>query len=97
MSLKTRYQVWWVVNSAQAAAVERRVEDGGEDLFQGFFDYGSYDLQIGCNGIKFYVTFNYFKLIGFTFKFWLCITHSIILMPPHLGVALYILGKLHSR
>ena len=51
------------------AAVERRVGDGGDDLFQSFFDYGFYDLQIGCNGQKFYVTFNYFNYIRLTFKF----------------------------
>ena len=74
MSLKKRNQVLWDVNGA-LAAVELRVEDGGDDLFRSFFDYGSYDLQIGCNGKKVYVTFNYFKLIGFTFKFRLCITY----------------------
>ena len=57
------------------AAVERRVGDAGDDLFRSFIDYGSYDLQIGFNCQKFYVTFNYFKVIGLTFKFWLCITH----------------------
>ena len=62
------------MNGAQAA-VERRVWDGGNDLVQGFFDYGFYDLQIECNGKKFYVTFYYFKFIGFTFKFRFCITH----------------------
>ena len=74
MSLKKRNQVWWDVNGA-LAVVERRVGDGGDDLFRSFFAYGSYDLQIWCNGKKFFVTFNYFKLIGFTFKFRLCITH----------------------
>ena len=74
MSLKERYQVWLHVNGA-LAAVESLVGDGGDDLFRRFFDYGSYDVQIGCNGNKFYITFNYFKLIGFTFKFRLCITH----------------------
>ena len=96
MPLKERYQVWWDVNGA-LAAVERRVGDSGDYLFRRFFDYGSYDLQIGCIGKKFYVTFNYFKLIGFTVKFRLCITHYIILMLPNLGVALYIVGKLLSR
>ena len=74
MSLHERDQVWWDVNGA-LAAVELRVGDGGSDLFRCCYDYGSYDVQIGCNGKKFYVTFNYFKLIGFTFKFRLCITH----------------------
>ena len=74
MPLKERYQVWWDVNGA-LAAVERRVGDSGDDLFRSFFDYGSYDLQIGCNGKKFYVTFNYFQLIKFTFKLRLCIIH----------------------
>ena len=74
MPLKERYQVWWDVN-CNLAAVERRVGDSGDDLFRSFFDYGSYDLQIGCNGKKFYEKFNYFKLIGFTLKFRLCITH----------------------
>ena len=66
----------------------------GDDLSWSFFDYGSYNIQIECNGKKFYVTLKYFKLIGFTFKFRLCITYLIKLMPPNLGVALYIIGKL---
>ena len=74
MSLKERYQVLWDVNGA-LAAVERRVGDNGNDLFLRVFDYGSYDVQIGCNGKKFYVTFNYVNLIGCTFKYRLCITH----------------------
>ena len=52
MSLKERYQVWWDMNGA-LAAVGRRVGDGGYYLFRSFFDYGSYDLQIGCNGQNF--------------------------------------------
>ena len=68
MSLKERYQVWWDMNGA-LAGVRRRVGDGGDDLFRSLVYYGCYDLQIGCNGKKFYVTFNNFKLIGFTFKF----------------------------
>ena len=52
MPLKERYQVWWDVNGA-LAAVERRVGDSGDDPFRCFFDYGSYDFQIGCNGKKF--------------------------------------------
>ena len=74
MPLKERYQVWLDVNG-DLAAVERRVGDSGDDLFQSFFDYGLYDLQIGCNGQKFYKTFKYIKLIGFPFKFRLCVTH----------------------
>ena len=54
--------------------------------FGAFFDYGSYDDQIVCNGKKFYVTLNYFKLIEFTFKFRLCITHLIILMRFNLAL-----------
>ena len=74
MSLKERYQVWWDVNGA-VAVVEPRVGDSGDDLLWSFIDYAPYDLQIGCNGKKLYVTFNNFMLIGFTFKFRLCITH----------------------
>ena len=74
MPLKERYQMWWDVNGA-LAAVERRVGDSGDDLFRIFCDYGSYDLQIGWNGKKFYITFNYLKVIGFPFKFRLCITN----------------------
>ena len=71
--LNERYQVWWDVNGA--LAVERRVGDSGDDLVRSILDNGSYDIKIACNGKKFNITFTYFKLIGFPFKFRLCITH----------------------
>ena len=74
MSLKEKYQVGWDVNGG-LAAVERLVGDCADDLFRCVFDYGYYDVQIGCNCKKFYLTFNFFKLIKFTFKYRLCITH----------------------
>ena len=87
--------MWWNVYGV-LAAVERPVGDGADDLVRCFLDYGSYDLQIGRNGKKFYCTFNDFKLVGFTFKFGLRITHQIILMAFNFGVAIYIVGKLIS-
>ena len=88
--------MWWDVYGA-LAAVERLVGDGADDRVRCFLDYGSYDLQIGCNGNKFYCTFNHFQLVGFTFKFGLRITHLIILMAFNFGVAIYIVGKLIFR
>ena len=79
------------------AAVERPVGDGADDRFRCFLNYGSYDLQIGQNGKKFYCKFNHLQLVGFTFKFGLRITHQIILMAFNFGVAIYIGGKLISR
>ena len=79
------------------AAVERPVGDGVDDRVRCFLNYGSYDLQIGRNGMKFYWTFNYFQLVTFTLKFGLRITHQIILMAFNFGVAIYIGGKLISR
>ena len=91
-----RYQMRWDVYRA-LAAVERPLRDGADDRVRCFLDYGSYDLQISRNGKKFYCTFKYFQLDGFTFKFELPITHQNILIAFNFGVAIYIVGKLLSR
>ena len=95
MAPEERYQVRLDVYGV-LATVERPVGDGADDRVRCFLDYGSYDGQIGRNGKKFYCTFNYFQLIGITFKFRLRITHQKILMAFNLGVAIYIVGKLIS-
>ena len=86
----------WVVHGA-LAAVERRVKDGADNRVWSFLNYVSYDFQIGRNGKKFFCTFNYFQLVGFTLKFGLLITDQKILTPPYFGVAIYIVGKLIFR
>ena len=91
-----RDQVRWNVYGA-VAAVSRPVGDGADNRVRCYLDYGSYDFQIGRNGKKFYSTFNYFQLVGCTFKFRLRITHQKILMSPNFGVAIYIVGTLISR
>ena len=85
----------WDVYGAMAA-VERFVGDGADDRVRCFLEYGFYDVQIGRNGKKFYCTFNYFLLVGFTFKFGFRITHQNILMAFNFNVAIYIVGKLIS-
>ena len=80
-----RYQVRWDVYGA-LAAVERPVGDGADHRVRCFLDYNSYEVQIGRNGRKFYCTFNYFQLVGFTFKFGLRITHQKMLMLLYFGV-----------
>ena len=87
----------WLDVYGALAAVERPAGEGADDRDRCFVDYRSYDLQIRRNGKKFYCTFNYFQLVGFTFKFGLRITHQIILMAFNFGVAIYIVGKLISR
>ena len=93
---------WKEISSAlgcvrRLSAVERPVGDGADNRVRCFLDYGSYDFQIGRNGKKFYCTFNHFKLVGFTFKFRLRITHQKIFKPPNFGVAIYIVSKLITR
>ena len=87
----------WLDVYGALAAVERPVKDGANDRVRCFFDYRSYDLQIGGNGKKFYCTFTHFQLVGLTFKFGLRITHLKILIAFNFGVDIYIVGKLISR
>ena len=93
---KERYQLRWDVYGA-LAAVECPVGDCADDRVRCFLYYGSYDLKIRRNGKKFYCKFNYFQLVGFTFKFGLRMTHQKILMAFNFYVAIYIVGKLISR
>ena len=74
ISLKERYQVWWDVNGA-LAAVERRVEDGGNDLLRRLLITAPTTFKSSATSKILYNVFNYFRLFGFTFKFRLCITH----------------------
>ena len=79
------------------AAVERPVDYGADDRVRCFLNYCFYDLQIRCNGKKFYCAFSHFQLVVFTFKFILRITNQNILMVFNFGVAIYIVGMLISR
>ena len=96
MAPEERYQVRWDVYGAMAA-VERPVGDGADDRVRCLLDYGSYDLQIGRNGNKFYCTFNHIQLVKFTYKFGLRITYQKILITFNFGIAIYIVAKLISR
>ena len=77
MVVEERYQMQWDVYGT-LTAVELPVGDGAGDWVWCFLEYGSYDVQIGRKGKKFYCMFNYFQLVGFTFKFRLQITHQKI-------------------
>ena len=96
MAPEQRYQVRWDVYGA-LAAVYRPCGDGANNRVRCFLDYGSYDFHIGRNGKKFDFTLNRFQLVGCTFKFRLRIIHQKTLMPPNVGIAIYVVGKLISR
>ena len=65
MTFDENYQMRWDVCGA-LAAVERPVGDGANNYVRCFLDNGSYDVEIGRNGKKFYCRFNYFQLVIFT-------------------------------
>lgn len=73
------------------------VENGTDDRGWYLIDYGCYDVQIERNITKFYCTFNYCKLVKLTFKFWLKITHEIMIMPPNFAEAMYKVNQLLTR
>ena len=76
------------------AGIKRPGKYDGGNRVQCFLDYNSDDVRLGGYKNKFYCTFNYIKLVKFTFKFGLQITHQKMLMAFNFVVAIYIVNKL---